>query len=217
MNRKEIKEQAKAKIKGAKWDIIWPALIISVISSVLTRIFGGTVNIDLAHMTSISDIQASPRVYVGSMVVSLAVGIITAGYIKYILNFVRTGKFNTDDIINTIKEKWVNVLIASVLVSVIVFACSLLLVIPGIIMALAYTFVIYLVVDTDIAGNDALKAGREMMHGYKWDYFVFELSFIGWIILIPFTLGLILIWLYPYMTIANTLYYENLKKIRAKK
>ena len=27
MNRKEIKELAKAKIKGNKWNIIWPMLI----------------------------------------------------------------------------------------------------------------------------------------------------------------------------------------------
>lgn len=217
MNRKEIKELAKTKIKGNKWDIIWPALIISVISSILTRLLGGNVNINIIGSDTYNVIQSSPRVYFGSMVVSLVMGVITAGYIKYILEFVRTGKFDTDKIINTIKEKWVNILIANVLVTVIVFACSLLFVIPGIIMALAYAFVTYLVVDTDIKGNDALKAGREMMHGYKWDYFVFELSFIGWILLVPLTLGIILIWLYPYMTVAQALYYEELKKVTKKK
>ena len=78
-------------------------------------------------------------------------------------------------------------------------------------MTLAYAFVDYLVVDTDVTGNDALRESREMMKGYKWNYFVFGLSFLGWILLVPFTLGILLIWLYPYMTVATAIYYERLK------
>ena len=44
------------------------------------------------------------------------------------------------------------------------------------------------------------------------DYFVFGLSFIGWALLIAPTFGLIMIWLFPYMTVANAIYYEKLKQ-----
>ncbi len=213
MDRKEIKELAKSKIKGNKWNIIWPMLVIGVINSILTRLLGATVNIDINNLESIESIQVSPKVYFSSFVVSLIIGVITAGYIKYILNFVRTGKFDTDTILETIKTKWLNVLIATVLTSIIIGLCTALFVVPGIIMALAYAFTTLLVIDTDVSGSDSLKASREMMKGYKWNYFVFGLSFIGWILLVPFTFGLILIWLYPYMVVANTLYYEELKKI----
>ena len=81
------------------------------------------------------------------------------------LDFVRTGKMNANSIIETIKEKWLNIIIATILVGIIVFVCTLLFVIPGIIMALAYSFVIYLIVDSDIFGLDALKKSREMMKG----------------------------------------------------
>lgn len=216
MNRKEIKELAKAKIKGNKWNIIWPMLIIQVIQSILTRILGGTVNIDINNLESLESIQVSPKVYFSSFVVSLIIGVITAGYIKYILNFVRTGEFDTDSILETIKAKWVDVLVATILTSIIIGLCTALFVVPGIIMALAYAFTTLLVIDTDVSGSDSLKASREMMKGYKWNYFVFGLSFIGWALLIPFTFGLILIWLYPYMVVANTLYYEELKKVTKK-
>ena len=83
-------------------------------------------------------------------------------------------------------------------------------------MSIAYTFVTYLVIDTDVSGSDSLKAGREMMKGYKWDYFVFGLSFIGWILLTPFTLGILLIWLVPYVVIAKAIYYDKLKAITNK-
>lgn len=213
MDRKEIKELAKSKIKGNKWNIIWPILVISVIESILNSLFGGKIEMDFTNLESISFVNISPRYYIGSIVVTLIVGIITAGYIKYILNFVRNGKFEFNDIIDTVKEKWLNIFIAEILATIIIGLCSILFVIPGIIMAIAYTFVTYLVIDTDVSGSDSLKMSREMMKGYKWNYFVFGLSFIGWILLIPFTLGLILIWLYPYMAVANTIYYDKLKKI----
>jgi len=217
MDRKEIKELAKSKIKGNKWNIIWPILVISVIESILNSIFSGRIEVDFTNLESISLVNISPRYYIGSTLVTLIIGIITAGYLKYILNFVRTGKFEFNDIIDTVKAKWLNLLIAEILTTIIVALCAMLFVIPGIIMAIAYTFVTYLVIDTDVSGSDSLKKSREMMKGYKWNYFVFGLSFIGWIILIPFTLGLILIWLYPYMTVANTIYYEKLKELDSKK
>ncbi len=214
MNRKEIKELAKAKIKGNKWNLIWPMLIIGVISSIISRLFGGTITIDLNNLESLSNLHFTPMQYGGSILSSLITGLLTAGFMAYVLEFVRKGKFDTNKIIDTIKTKWVNILIADILVTIIVSLCFLLLVVPGIIMTLAYAMVTFLVIDTDVAGNDALKESREMMKGYKWDYFVFSLSFIGWILLIPFTLGIILIWLYPYMIVAYTIYYERLKKLK---
>ena len=214
MNRVEIKEDAKAKVKdwGVKWNIIWPLLVIAVVTGALSSLFGGSVTININDLQTVSEYSGSPVNTIGSLLVTMLGAFLSAGYIKYLLTFVRTGKFDTGVIIDTIKEKWLNILIAEILVGIIVFACTLLFVVPGIIMGLAYTFAIYLVVDKDVAGNDSLKESREMMKGYKWDYFVFELSFIGWILLIPFTLGLICIWLIPYMNVASTLYYENLQK-----
>ena len=212
MDRKEIKEEAKKKIKGNIWNILWPLLVICVLTSLLSRLFGGNVTFNISETAETVNAKAS----IGSGIVAIISGFLSAGYIKYLLTFVRTGKFDTNDIINTIKEKWLNILIAEILVGVIVTLCSLLLVIPGIIMALAYTFAIYLVVDKDVAGNDSLKQSREMMKGYKWDYFVFGLSFLGWIILGIFTLGILYIWLIPYMNVASALYYERLIKKTSK-
>ncbi len=214
MNRKEIKEEAKAKVKDwdVKWNIIWPLLIIGVLSAVLGSLFGNEVTVNFNDLQSVVEYSASPANRVGSLLVSIFTTFVSAGYIKYLMNFVRTGKFNSNVILNTIKDKWLSILIASILVSVVVSLGLMLLFVPGIILALAYTFAIYLVVDKDVAGNDSLKMSREMMKGYKWDYFVFGLSFIGWILLIPFTLGLICIWLVPYMNVASMLYYEKLQK-----
>jgi uncharacterized membrane protein len=208
MDRKEIKELAKKKISGNKWNILWPLLIISVISSILNSFFGPS--IDFAQVEELGEVNMSMGSSIGSLAVSIVMGVISAGYMKYILNFVRTDKFNTEDIINTIKAKWVDLLIAIALYTIIVAVGSMLLVIPGIIASLGLAMAVFLVIDKDVKGQDSLKASWTMMKGHKWEYFVFGLSFIGWILLVPFTLGILLIWLVPYMTVARTIYYDRL-------
>ena len=210
MNRKEIKEEARGKIKGNIWNIIWPLLVIGVIGTVISGILTGGKAFSYEYATSTGNLSFSGSF--SSIITALVSGFLSAGYIKYLLNFIRTGKFDANDIINTIKEKWLNILIADVLVYIIVFACTLLFIIPGIIMGLAYSFAMYLVVDTDVSGNDSLKKSREMMKGYKWDYFVFGLSFLGWIILGVFTFGILYIWLIPYICVASCIYYDRLKE-----
>ena len=112
------------------------------------------------------------------------------------------------------KEKWLNILLSEILVGILVFLASLLFVIPGIILTFAYSMVTYLVIDTNLSATDSMKKSREMMKGYKMDYFVFCLSFIGWGFLVPFTLGLLLIWLAPYMAVAEAIYYDKLKELK---
>ena len=209
MDRKEIKELAKTKIKGNIWNLLWPFLCITIISGFASRV-GNTTTFDSNTMQFTSN--TTPMGAFVSLIVTIIVGLVTAGYFKYVLNFVRTGKMDANDIINTIKEKWLNILIADILVGLIVFVCALLFVIPGIIMSLAYSFVIYLIIDSDVSGTDALKKSREMMKGYKMDYFVFLLSFIGWFLLSMCTCGILLIWVMPYYYVANTIYYEKLKE-----
>ena len=215
MNRKEIKAAAREKIKGNKWNIIWPVLVIGLVEGVLETVLGvgKYTSVDFTNPDAMANAEMPAGVAIVLLVISLLFAIVMVAYKRYILNFVRTGKFEFSDIIDCFKEKWLNILVATIVMGIIIFACTLLFVIPGIIMALAYAMAAYVVIDTDLSGVDALKKSREMMKGYKWNYLLFGLSFLGWILLVPFTFGLLLIWLFPYMTVADALYYENLKKI----
>ena len=215
MNRKEIKELAKTKIKGNLWKLLWPALAIGAVEGILSSLFTPKdmiVNNLYAASTTI------PKMPIGNALILILIGLVCGiamiAYKKYVLNFTREGKCEFNDIINCMKEKWVNILVSEILVFIIVYVGTLLLVVPGIILAFAYSMVTYLVVDTNLGATDAMKKSREMMKGYKWDYFVFCLSFIGWGLLVPFTLGLLLIWLVPYMEVAEAIYYDRLKELK---
>ncbi|MBI2410072.1 DUF975 family protein [Candidatus Kaiserbacteria bacterium] len=89
---------------------------------------------------------------------------------------------------------------------------TLLLIVPGIIAAIAYSQTFFLMADdAAIAHRPALKKSREMMYGYKWKYFCLQLRFLGWALLSILTLGIGFLWLLPYMQVSFSKFYDDLK------
>ena len=208
MDRVAIKEEAKSKIKGNKWNILWPMIVIALIFGLLGTPFQGKVEFVGTTMKFTQEGWQSA----GSSIVSFLEAIVTAGYLKYLLEFVRTGNFNTGLILETVKKRWLVVLCATILVGLNVAIGFVLLIIPGIIAAFGLSLYNYVAVDTELGTMDVLKKTWAMMKGHKMDFFIFGLSFIGWCLLIPLTLGIICIWLVPYMMVATALFYEKLPK-----
>ena len=158
MDRKEIKEAAKAKIKGNLWKLLWPVLAIGAVEGLVTTIVApnGTYTVDPETM-AVTTNSISPVAAIIIFLVSIVCGIATVAYKKYVLNFTREGKCEFKDIIDCLKAKWLNILVAEIVMGILVGLASLLFVIPGIILAIAYVMVPYLVVDTELSGIDTLK------------------------------------------------------------
>ena len=98
------------------------------------------------------------------------------------------------------------------LVGLFTFLWSLLLIVPGIIKACAYSQAMYILAENPgISPMEAIKRSKEMMQGHKMEYFLLVLSFFGWALLAPFTLGILCIWLLPYMQATMANYYRSLK------
>lgn len=66
----------------------------------------------------------------------------------------------------------------------------------------------------DIDGISAMKYSRELVKGYKWNIFLFELSFIGWGILALLSVGIGFLFLAPYYEVSLSNYYLELVKIK---
>lgn len=66
--------------------------------------------------------------------------------------------------------------------------------------------------DPSIGVIECLQRSSEMMKGHKLDLFILELSFIGWLILCIFTLGIGSLWYIPYYQMTLTNFYLNLKE-----
>ena len=109
------------------------------------------------------------------------------------------------------KDYWHKVL-GMLLMGIFIFLWTLLLVIPGIIKTFSYAMTPYILHEYPNVGvNDAIDISRKMMKGHKLDLFLLELSFIGWMILTAFSLGIGLLWLAPYMQTAHAGFYEEVK------
>lgn len=84
--------------------------------------------------------------------------------------------------------------------------------IGAIIVNYMYSMVPYLLHDyPELTPREAMKISREMMSGQKWNLFVLDLTFIGWIMLSIFTAGIGMIFVEPYMSTTRAAYYEDLK------
>lgn len=115
------------------------------------------------------------------------------------------------------KGKYLNVVKIMFLRSLKIALWSLLFVIPGIIKAFEYSMIPYLLSeDPGMSTQEAFAVSKEMTNGEKWRMFVLVLSFIPWIYLGVFTVGLLYIfWLYPYFFATNAELYAVLReKIR---
>lgn len=67
----------------------------------------------------------------------------------------------------------------------------------------------YMVLEGDNRGVFAIfKESRKLIKGRVLEYVVFTLSFLGWYLTVPFTLGLSLLWIKSYTSIAFANYYN---------
>ena len=117
---------------------------------------------------------------------------------------------------NTFKDgfgRWGRNVWGLFLVGFFTFLWSLLLIVPGIIKFYAYAMTPYILIDNpELSANQAINLSKKMMKGHKFDLFCLQFSFIGWIFLSIFTLGIGLLWLLPYMMTAQAAFYQDLKK-----
>lgn len=98
-----------------------------------------------------------------------------------------------------------------------IFICLwvLLLIVPGIVKALAYSQAKYIVKDLvdsgqDVGATEAITNSRQLMNGHKWEYFLLNLTFTGWVILGCLSLGLGFLWISPYIQVTKAKYYRKL-------
>lgn len=81
-----------------------------------------------------------------------------------------------------------------------VFLWSLLFLIPGIIKSYEYYFVPYIIMENpNITRQRAFELSKGMTKGYKWNIFLLEMSFLGWVFLGLLFCGIGVIFVPPYV------------------
>ena len=93
------------------------------------------------------------------------------------------------------------IIIVAVYIATLIYAVS---------RGLLYTLAHLVAYDNpDASSRDCVLKSAELMKGNRGNYLLLILSFIGWAILSIFSLGIGMLWLLPYVTIAEVCFYDR--------
>lgn len=198
-SRQELKSNARIMLKANYLKIV----IVSVVFALLTSsgyqsargaAKGSDADISLSHLTGIqwSLVMAAFVGIVGIVIMAFLVNVLisifvwnplSVGCIKYFIDC-RYGNAELKDILFVFRNNYVNVCVNIFLKQLFTFLWCLLLIVPGIVKAYEYMMVPYILAENpDMSREEVFALSKQMMKGNKWDAFVLDLSFIGWMIL----------------------------------
>ena len=230
LDRVQLKYEAKAITKNAKVSAYVFTLLFLAIRVALDGVdwlISGAPQTQLvtymqdympefsAYLTLTQPVLHLPAVVAGflSIVLSLASLVLGAGYILYALN-VRKG---LETPYSTLFDGFLfvgKIILLEMVISIFVFLWSLLFIIPGIIAGYRYRFALYnLCENPEMGVMEALHMSKAQTRGHKWELFVLDLSFIGWNILCALTLGILSIWIMPYVQQTDIGYFQAIKQM----
>lgn len=176
------------------------------------NIFGNTwLFMVLVVLVTGAILSLSGIIFIGPL---LLIGPISIGICSYTLHVVRnTEKKNKiDPLLDGFRGSVGNSILVGLLATIFTALWSLLFVIPGIVKAIAYSQCYFIALEhPEYDANTCITESRKMMNGHKWEYFCLQFSFIGWMIVGSFCLGVGTLWVSAYMNAANAAFYEDLK------
>lgn len=205
---KALMTEAREALSG-KWAMAVGTFFVYFIIVMSISMFTTAWDLITGALTAGTPSQFSP---ISSLITIIIGGPFALGAVIFTLNIAKKdGSEKMENIFWGFK-RFGKALLTYVLMIIFVLLWTLLLIIPGIIAAFAYSMVFYIIAeDEEISAMDALKKSRAMMDGYKWKFFFLSLRFIGWGLLCILTLGIGYFWLLPYMQVAIANFYLDVK------
>jgi len=181
--RKAIKKEARNLVKENRWNLVLGNLVVGSAS-------------------------ASSSYGVGLVLT----GPLTLGLANYELKLLRNEESNTGDLFKGFKN-FGRAVVLFLLEFIYLCLWTLLFIIPGIIKSYSYAMSFYILKDNpEMEAKEAITKSREMMKGHKWELFVLQLSFIGWILLTMLTFGILgVFFVGPWMNLTYAKFYESIK------
>ncbi|MBQ9264401.1 MAG: DUF975 family protein [Clostridia bacterium] len=187
--RQEIKEIAKARLAGNRGPCIGVYILMVISLSVLGGATAG----------------------IGALVLGPVIAVAASGFFAAVYG---GEKRTVGDWFNTMFDGFGRKWMGMFWMGLSVFLWSLLLVVPGIVKAFAYSMTPYILSEhPNVDARDALKLSERMTDGYKMDIFVAGLSFLGWQLLSACTFGILeIVFVGPYQSLTFGGIYRELKR-----
>ena len=211
----EYRAIARERLQG-NWGL---SVLVGFIATLLGGISSGSISInteDYEFLTKIewlAPILAILATYavIVSIVTFILGGVTQLGYCTYLLKQYDRSDFHLKDLFSHYSTNFAGGFCLRLLSGLYLFLWTLLFIIPGIVKTYSYAMAPYIMAEhPEWGAQECITKSREMMDGHKWELFCLEFSFIGWILLSLFTLGIGNLFLVPYMQASRAAFYRNL-------
>lgn len=188
-NNITLMKMARESLKG-KWGLAIGTFIVYII---ITGFFGAWRN-----QASIISLLISGPMALGAATFSLAIS--------------RGGEARLEQIFEGFRN-FSKALATYLLMLLYIILWTLLFIIPGIIAAMSYSMVFYILHDDkSLKPQEILDRSKKMMNGYKAKLFYLCLRFFLLALLCILTLGIGFLWLIPYANITMAKFYDDIRK-----
>lgn len=205
MTNQDYKNAALAALRGNWTPAVVASFVFLIVAAVLEVPVAVLTDGAVPAFSAVNGIT-----YLGAilLLLPLEVGLYWATYL-----LLKDGDANiTQNMFSCGFSNYIHVVLGMFLMGILCMLGIFCLIIPGIYLAFSYALVPYLLIkNPELSLTETLKTSRMMMKGHKLDYFLLCLSFIGWIFLSIFTLGLGLLWLLPYMQTTYAAFWEDIR------
>ena len=224
LNRIELKQGAKAITRSAsvsayRFTFIY-LLVVAVLNgadnymrltdSLVVYMGGQFVNIGAYLPFTHAPFPTAAVVFVGVLVWLLG-SVLQAGWVLYHQGVRRGEEMPYSTLFDGFGFTG-KIILLNLVIGLFVFLWSLLLVIPGIIAIYRYRFALYnLCENPELGVMDALRLSKQQTMGFKLDLFVLDVTFIGWGLLCGLTLGILSIWIQPYIQQTDLAYFDAIR------
>lgn len=222
--RAELKTRAKAAVKMYYWKMVLVALILSMIGGGASSVGSRSASDNSAGSGARSMFEGiNMQVAMIAVIIVLVVVVIALALSVFVFNVLEVGcrgffsRSMTEDpelglIADGFTQNYWNCVKTQFLKSLFIGLWSLLFVIPGVIKAYEYRMVPYLLAEhPEMSSGEIFARSKEMMQGNKWDTFVLDISFVGWVLLSGITFGVLYIfWVGPYIAATDAALYHRI-------
>ncbi|CQR45820.1 hypothetical protein BN1058_00058 [Paraliobacillus sp. PM-2] len=220
--RSELKDRAKEVLKGTYWKAFLVSLILSFVNGGSGGSSGGS-GANTVHVSSGEGWYTLLPALIFIGLIAVAIGLLLRIFLGYPIEvsarryFVQAakGEVTLHHLGYSFKrDRYISIVGAMLYKGVLIFLWFLLLIIPGIVKAYAYSMVPYILSNNpNIGYKRAIQLSKQMTNGEKMNIFILDLSFIGWFLLGVLTFGIGLLFVMPYYNATKAELYIALRHI----
>lgn len=183
----------------------------------------------------------SAMFFILNLLIQLFTSVMNVGYCFYTMHIARNEQAAYRDIFYGFsilgKSIWINILIGlftflwtllfmipacvTIILGIVMDSYIMLALYPilmiagiagGIYMSLRYSLSIYFMIDEGCTSRHAINLSKQAMHGRVGEFFILQLTFIGWMLLSAITMGILSVWVKPYMEATNVNFYDTVRR-----